>query len=99
MVVRNYWRCGVSWFLNEAKAMRDYPTHLRMSDVSHPLLVIRGENDPIAKAQWCDWLLQQVREGNLATVPGARHGIVHSHPEATAAAILSFTTGGEAPPH
>lgn len=43
--------------------MRDYPTHLRISDVSHPLLVIRGENDPIAKAQWCDWLLQQVREG------------------------------------
>lgn len=90
MVLHSYVRCGVLWFLKAAKAMRDYPTHLRITDLAQPLLVIRGELDPIAKAEWCDWLRQQVPGGQLITVPGRRHNVAHSDPAATAATILTF---------
>lgn len=90
MVIHNYLRCGVPWFLKAAKAMRDYPIHLRITDLVQPLLVIRGERDPIAKAEWCDWLRQQVAGGCLVTVPGRRHNVAHSDPAATAAAIRTF---------
>lgn len=91
MVMHNYLRCGVSWFLTAARAMRDYPTHVRITDLTHPLVVIRGERDPIAKSEWCNWLSQQVRGGRLITVPEHRHNVAHSDPAATAAAILAFT--------
>lgn len=90
MVLHSYLRCGVLWFLKTAKAMRDYPTHLRIADLVQPLLVIRGERDPIAKAQWCDWLSRQVPGGYLVTVPGRHHNVAHSDPAAIAAAILTF---------
>jgi len=90
MVMRNYLRCGVPWFLTTAQAMRDYPTHVRIKDLTHPLLVIRGERDPIAKSDWCKWLSQQVPGGSLVTVPKHRHNVSHSNAAATAAAIVTF---------
>jgi len=90
MVMHNYLRCGVPWFLTAAQAMRDYPTHVRIKDLTHPLLVIRGERDPIAKSKWCNWLRQQVPGGGLVTVPKHRHNVAHSDAAATAAAILAF---------
>jgi pimeloyl-ACP methyl ester carboxylesterase len=90
MVTFDYLRCGIPWFLTEAFAMRDYPTHLAVREVGHPLLVIRGEHDPIADAAWCRRLAAQAPDARVATIPGHRHNVVHSNPTATAAAILNF---------
>lgn len=90
MVTLDYIRCGIPWFLAEAFAMRDYPTHLAVREVRHPLLVVRGEHDPIADAAWCRRLAGHAPDGRVATIRGQRHNVLHSAPAATAAAILDF---------
>ena len=90
MVMFDYLRCGVRWFLTESVEMRDYDTHLALRDVAHPVLVIRGENDPIADAPWCESLVAGVSNRRVATIPRYRHNVVHSNAAATADAILSF---------
>ena len=90
MVTTDYLRCGVRWFLREAFAMRDYPTHLAIREVGHPLLIVRGEHDPIADAAWCVRLAGHAPDGRVATIAGHRHNVLHSNPAGTAAAILGF---------
>ena len=90
MVMFDYLRCGVRWFLTEAVEMRDYDTHLAIRDVAHPVLVIRGGKDPIADAPWCESLVAGVPNRRVATIAGYRHNVVHSNAAATADAILSF---------
>ncbi|GAA4678394.1 alpha/beta fold hydrolase [Frondihabitans cladoniiphilus] len=86
----DYVRCGIPWFLTEAFAMRDYPTHERIVDVSQPLLVLRGEHDPIAKAAWCHHLAQLTSAGTVETPPRTRHNAPHARPEAVAEAVRRF---------
>jgi len=90
MVALDYLRCGPRWFFTEATAMRDYPTNRAITGIPHPVLVIRGENDPIADAAWCESLASRVSDGRLATIPGHRHNVPHSNPAATAEVIAAF---------
>ncbi|WP_411698342.1 alpha/beta fold hydrolase [Conyzicola sp.] len=90
MVAIDYVRCGIPWFLIEAVAMRDYATDRGITGVRHPVLIVRGGNDPIADARWCRELSLLAPDGRVATIPGHRHNVVHSNPAATAAAILAF---------
>ena len=92
MVLLDYLRCGPRWFLTEAGAMIDYPTHLAIDEIRHPVLLMRGENDPIADAAWCESLRGRAHDATLATIPEQRHNVVHSNPAAAAAAIIDFAT-------
>ena len=92
MTVIGYLSCGFRWFLTEANAMLDYPTHERIVDVQHPVLVLRGEWDPIARGPWSLWLSQQARRGRLATIPQRHHNVIHSEPDGTGAAIIAFAS-------
>jgi pimeloyl-ACP methyl ester carboxylesterase len=53
LVLRDYIRGGIRWYLMELRAMMAYPTLERIADCSAELLVIRGARDPIARAEWC----------------------------------------------
>jgi pimeloyl-ACP methyl ester carboxylesterase len=91
MVVFDYLRCGVPWFLAESVAMRDYPIEKAITEIVQPVLIVRGENDPIANAAWCASLAARSRDGRVVTIPRHRHNVLYSGPEATAAAILAFS--------
>lgn len=84
MVLRDYLLCGTRWFSAASMKMFDYPTDKRITSLRAPLLVIRGERDPVATEEWCRWLSRQSRGGVLETVPRHRHVVVH-----TAAAHVS----------
>jgi len=90
MVVFDYLRCGIRWFLAQATAMRDYPTLRMVAEVTHPVLVVRGADDPIADAAWCRLLARTAPHGRAISIAGRRHNVPHSDPLATAAAILEF---------
>jgi pimeloyl-ACP methyl ester carboxylesterase len=89
-VFRDYLACGMRWYLTEARQMMLYRTDERIHLLSTPLLVVRGADDCIAPAEWCEWLARQVPGGRVASIPGRRHVIVHSAPKATAAHIGAF---------
>jgi pimeloyl-ACP methyl ester carboxylesterase len=90
MVTFDYFRCGIPWFMSQALAMRDYPIERAIADVAQPVLVVRGEHDPIADARWVERLAGRAPDGRTATIPGYRHNVVHSGPEATAAVVTAF---------
>jgi pimeloyl-ACP methyl ester carboxylesterase len=90
MGLRDYVRCGVRWYLEEAVRMRQYPTHRRIDEYRGPLLVLRGKHDPVAAQDWCRWLASRVEGGVATSVPTGRHNVVHSHPSETAAPIIDF---------
>jgi pimeloyl-ACP methyl ester carboxylesterase len=90
-VIRDYISCGVSWYLVEAREMMRYRTHVRVAELRVPLLVIRGQNDVIAPADWCDWLAAH-GSGSAQSVPGKRHLVIHSAPGPTAEIIARFVS-------
>jgi pimeloyl-ACP methyl ester carboxylesterase len=90
MVTADYLRCGVPWFLAEAVVMRDYPIEVALRGIAAPVLVLRGEHDPIAGADWCERVAGEAPNGRVATVAGARHNAPHSRPAQTAQLITQF---------
>lgn len=96
MVLFEYARCGPTWFLTEARSMLAYPTHERIRQVTQPLLVLRGGNDPIADEHWATWLSTQPHNGSVHSTPRRRHNMVYSSPVDTAKQIVSFATATNA---
>ena len=96
MVLRDYLTCGMSWYLLEAREMIRYRTDFRAVDLDVPILAIRGQDDVIAPADWCDWLADQGPLGSSVSVPGHRHVVSHSAPEITAQLIADFARASQA---
>ena len=90
MALRDYLHCGTRWYVTEAHQMLDYPTHERISGYAGPLLILRGENDPVAPQDWTDALAANVDGATVKSIPGARHNVIHSHPGEVAARIAKF---------
>lgn len=93
IVFSDYLRCGVRWYLKQARHMIEHPTEQRYSELAPPVLVIRGGDDPIAGRDWCRRLRDAARAGRLVEVPGHHHVVQHSAPRAVAAAIMANTEG------
>lgn len=52
IVTTDYIRCGVPWYLAQLRPMLRYPMERRVAGLTVPLLVMRGERDPIASTDW-----------------------------------------------
>ena len=89
IVFTDYLRCGVPWYLAQARHMVAYRIEDRVAELAMPLLVVRGENDPIAGTRWCRMLRDRAPAGSLAIIPGRHHVAQFSSPRAVAAAILA----------
>jgi pimeloyl-ACP methyl ester carboxylesterase len=90
VVFSDYLRCGPRWFLRELEAMLRYRLEEAARQVRCPVLVVRGVNDPIARAAWCAQLAAAAPEGRLLELADSRHVVQHTAPSALADAVLSF---------
>jgi pimeloyl-ACP methyl ester carboxylesterase len=87
IVLTDYLRCGVPWYLMQLRHMLEYRLEDRVPELSVPLLVVRGSRDPIAGLEWCRRLRDAARIGQLVQIPGGFHVAQHSAPKAVASAI------------
>lgn len=63
-----------------------------------PVLLIRGEHDPVVPPDWAAELCELLPDGRLAEIAGAPHGATYTHPGEVAALTLDFlTASGGAP--
>lgn len=83
-------RCGPVWYLRQSPHMMSFRIEERVQDLTQPLLVMRGENDPIAGTEWCRQLRDNAAAGSLVVVPGCRHLVHHTAPRAVASALHTF---------
>jgi pimeloyl-ACP methyl ester carboxylesterase len=87
IVLADYLRCGIPWYLTQLRHMLAYPTEEKVAALTRPLLVVRGGSDPVAGRDWCRRLALRAPAGRLVEVPGGHHVVQQSSPRAVASAI------------
>ncbi len=90
LTIAAYVRCGPRWFFATLPAMLTYRTDRALAQVSVPTLVLRGENDPVARAGWCSELAASAPHGEMREIAGERHLVQFTAADQTAAAIIDF---------
>ncbi|WP_411720816.1 alpha/beta fold hydrolase [Mycetocola sp.] len=90
IVSTDYIRSGIRWYLTELPVMLGYPTQERLPLVSVPVLVLRGERDPIAPHGWSARLTATAHNGRLVEVPGAAHVVQHTRAAQVAEILAEF---------
>ena len=61
-----------------------------LSECRAPLLLIRGEHDPLHPAAWSQAWVDLLPQGEVATIDGARHFLNLEAPAALAALLIEF---------
>jgi pimeloyl-ACP methyl ester carboxylesterase len=90
IVLSDYFRAGLRWYLTELPVMMQYPLEARIPGVSQPVLVLRGSKDPVAGREWCQRLAARAPQGSLTEIPGQGHVFQHTATGPAAAAITSW---------
>jgi pimeloyl-ACP methyl ester carboxylesterase len=98
IVLTDYLRCGPRWFFTELAAMLEFRTEDAVASLTQPVLVVRGENDPIARRAWCEQLADCAVDGRLIDLPDARHVVQHTSAERMAEEVLKFSRIASADP-
>jgi pimeloyl-ACP methyl ester carboxylesterase len=73
---------GPARMLAAARSMLRHPVAERLAEVAVPVVVVRGEHDPLCGAAWARLAAAVPRDGRLVVVPGAAHAVHWSHPAA-----------------
>jgi 2-hydroxy-6-oxonona-2,4-dienedioate hydrolase len=68
----------------------------RLPQIRVPVLVVRGERDPICRADWARHLTGLLPQGRLVEIPQVAHTLVFTAPVELAGATRSFLAGAEA---
>jgi pimeloyl-ACP methyl ester carboxylesterase len=90
IVLTDYMRCGVRWYVSQLRAMLRYPLLDRIAQVGSPVLVLRGERDPIASRRWCASIAARAADGSSRSVAGGAHVIHHSRAAEVASVLVRF---------
>ncbi len=90
LVLRDYARCGPIRALRTLRlALRDRIEE-KLPRVGVPVLIVRGEHDPITPPRWAQELARRCPDEHLAVLPGTAHIPNYSAPDAFVRAILPF---------
>ncbi|HET8879248.1 MAG TPA: alpha/beta hydrolase [Arthrobacter sp.] len=90
VVFTDYLRCGPVWYLKNLRLMMDYRLEERIGLVSAPVLVLRGQHDPVAPPDWCHRLTARAASGAFREVEGTGHVVQHNKSVEVAGIILRF---------
>lgn len=88
VVFTDYLRCGPVWYARILPAMLNYETENRIREIETPLVVARGEYDPVAPRAWVHQLTGVSRNGRTVEIAGKPHVVMFIHPEAVARLCL-----------
>lgn len=77
---RSYLACGPRTYLGTVRAMLADRIEESLAHARVPVLLVRGEHDPIVPRRWLAELAAVTPHAALAEVPGARHVAQWSHP-------------------
>lgn len=88
MAVGDYRRCGMRWYFATVPYMISHRLEERLRLVRVPVVLLRGERDPIAPRAWLDELA--AAGGTAADVPGQAHVAMYRNPQAVARYCLDL---------
>jgi 2-hydroxy-6-oxonona-2,4-dienedioate hydrolase len=71
------------------------PMEKKLPQVEAPVLVVRGEHDPIAPQRWVEEMAALAPHGAYAVIPGGAHTVNYTSPQELASLVLKFVNQGE----
>lgn len=89
LIIPSYLRAGPLRLFRQLFSQLRADARSRLYELPHPVLVLRGESDPIAGRTRAARILACVRDGREVVIPGA-HACHFSHPAEFAAALTRF---------
>lgn len=93
VVLADYLRVGVR-LAAEFRSMLEYRMEDRLAELAAPMMLVRGEHDPICPDRWLDRAARLSRTDQVAVIPWWGHAVNYSAPDALVAAIAPFLRGG-----
>lgn len=91
LIVADYARCGPRRYLATLPHMLGYRIEERIGRVAEPVLVVRGEHDTVAPADWVHRLAGLAPDGTAHEVPDAGHVAMYTQPERVRALCRGVT--------
>ena len=91
LAVRDYFETGPVRTLRMAREALSDPLEAELPALRAPLLVVRGERDPLCPQDWAEEVTRLAPRGRLVVVPGAAHAAHYSHAPELAALVRAFS--------
>lgn len=85
LLTADYLRCGMRWYAATMPHMFRYRIEERLPQATAPVVLVRGEHDPIAPLEWIRRLAAAAPRGTPVQVAGAGHVVMYTEPAAVAA--------------
>ncbi|HEY1381881.1 MAG TPA: alpha/beta hydrolase [Gemmataceae bacterium] len=95
VLVADYLRAGPVRTVRTLQAGVDDPLTVKLPRVRAPVLVVRGDRDPIAPRRWVREMAERLPAGRWTEVTGAAHAAHFSAPDRVAELIRPFLDGDE----
>ncbi|MHA7294815.1 alpha/beta fold hydrolase [Arthrobacter sp. HLT1-21] len=92
IVVSDYFRAGMRWYLKTLPSMLQHRVEEVLPDIGCPVALVRGSRDPIVPVDWVLRLAAIGRDVTTAEIPGEPHVMMYRSPEATARHCLGETS-------
>jgi 2-hydroxy-6-oxonona-2,4-dienedioate hydrolase len=89
LAIRDYVETGPIRTFRMAREALDDPLERKLPDFPAPLLVVRGERDPLCPEDWAAEVAR-LAGGRLAVIREAAHAAHYSHPRELAAVVSAF---------
>lgn len=90
IAVADYLRAGVVRCVKTLRHALDDPVEEKLPAIRVPVLVVRGECDPLVPPRWSKRAATLVSDGWEVTIPGAAHAVNFSAPEALVNEVMKF---------
>lgn len=97
LVLTDYARCGPRWYLKVLPSMLAYRIEDDLPELGMPVTIVRGDRDPIARAEWAHAIGSLAPHGRLVEVPGAPHVVMLSRPREIARLVRRPRSLGSSP--
>jgi 2-hydroxy-6-oxonona-2,4-dienedioate hydrolase len=86
----DYKKCGLRRMYGSFRSQLTDRIEDKAPRIQAPVLVVRGEHDPIANQSWCEEIARLCPQGRLAIIPGVAHTLCYTAPVQLAAVSRSF---------
>jgi 2-hydroxy-6-oxonona-2,4-dienedioate hydrolase len=86
----DYRKCGVRRLLWTFHYQLKDRIEAKLPLIAAPVLVVRGQQDPICRHRWAAEVTSRLPEGRYVEIPGVAHTLVYTSPEELAGVIRPF---------
>lgn len=86
----DYRKCGYRRLCQTFRYQLKDPVEQKLPRIAAPVLVVRGQRDPICRLPWAAEVARRLPQGSLVEIPAVAHTLVYTAPEQLARITRQF---------